>query len=97
MRFLSVITLLAAIGCSNQDPEGAAPNPYPKPLRADRALLHKISMAIATAGMVTQLVLGPISAPRPGTTEQRHLSIAHLGVGYLSFAAMAVGTLSFVF
>src|SRR5205823_2335728 len=74
-----------------------APNPYPKPIRADRALLHKISMAAATAGMVTQLVLGPIIGTREGKLDQRDYAAAHLALGYTTFALMATGVFAYVF
>jgi hypothetical protein len=74
-----------------------APNPYPKPVRADAALLHKVSMALAAAGMVTQLVLGPVTAAHEGRLDQRDYALAHLVTGYATFAFMATGVLAYVF
>jgi len=75
----------------------AAPNPYPKPVRFDAALVHKLSMALATAGMVAQSVLGPITASREGKLDQRDWALAHLVTGYATFGFMATGVLAFVF
>lgn len=75
----------------------AAPNPYPKPLRFDAALVHKLSMALATACFVTQVILGPITAVSDGKLYQRDLALAHLVVGYGAFAFMGAGVLAYVF
>ncbi|HWE29109.1 MAG TPA: hypothetical protein VHB97_13970 [Polyangia bacterium] len=75
----------------------AAPNPYPKPIKLDAALLHKASMAAAAACLLLQIVLGPITATRDGKADQRDLVITHLVSGYGMFAFMSVGTLSYVF
>ena len=74
-----------------------APDPYPKPIKADPALLHKLSMLAATAGMVAQIILGPLAGELEGSLDQRHVAIAHLAIGYATFAFMAVGTLAYVF
>lgn len=75
----------------------AAPNPYPKPLRFDAALVHKVAMAVATACFVTQVILGPITAVSDGKLYQRDLATAHLVTGYGAFAFMAAGVLAYVF
>jgi len=75
----------------------AAPNPYPKPIKFDTALLHKLAMALATAGMVAQMVLGPITAAREGKLDQRQWATAHLVTGYATFGFMATGVLAYVF
>ena len=74
-----------------------APNPYPKPIKFDTALVHKISMIMATAGMVLQVVLGPIAGFREGQLDQRPIAVAHLVSGYATFACMAVGTVAYFF
>lgn len=74
-----------------------APNPYPKPVRMDAALVHKVSMIVATAGMVAQLILGPISWSHEGKLDQKDLAITHLVIGYTSYAFMATGVLAYVF
>jgi hypothetical protein len=73
-----------------------APNPYPKPIKVDAALLHKVSMAAATACFLAQIVLGPISISKEGSLAQRPLAQAHLAVGYASFAFMATGTIAYL-
>lgn len=74
----------------------AAPNPYPKPIKFDAALVHKLSMALATACFVTQLILGPITSAADGKLYQRDLALTHLVVGYAAFGFMFTGTLAFV-
>ncbi len=74
-----------------------APNPYPKPLRLDTALVHKVSMALATAGMLTQIILGPLTAERVGRLDQPTLALAHLVAGYATWAFMATGTVAYFF
>ncbi|HYS07729.1 MAG TPA: hypothetical protein VEP66_03255 [Myxococcales bacterium] len=68
-----------------------APSPLPKPARLDTATLHKISMGVATAGMVAQIALGFVTAGKGGSVSQRDYALAHQIVGYTTFAATAVG------
>ena len=75
----------------------AAPTPYKKPIKADAALLHKVMMGIATAGMVTQLALGFATASNGGNLAQRDMALGHAVVGYVTFASMLTGYLSYVF
>lgn len=75
----------------------AAPNPYPKPLKLDVALLHKLSMLMATACFAAQIIMGPIMAVSDGKLFQKDMAVAHLVIGYGAFAFMGVGTLAFVF
>ncbi len=75
----------------------SAPNPYPKPLKLDAALLHKLSMLMATACFAAQIVMGPIMAVSDGKLFQKDMALAHLVIGYGAFAFMGVGTLAFVF
>ncbi len=74
-----------------------APNPYPKPLRFDSGLVHKASMILATAGMLTQIILGPVTVARDGKLDQPRLALVHLSTGYATFGFMAVGTFAYVF
>lgn len=74
-----------------------APNPYPKPIRLDTALIHKVSMILATAAMATQIVLGPVTADRVGKLNQPALAAGHLAMGWASFAFMATGTIAYMF
>ena len=75
----------------------AAPNPYPKPVRFDSSLVHKLSMLMATACFATQIVMGPIMAVSDGKLFQRDMALAHLVVGYGALAFMGAGVLAFVF
>jgi len=74
-----------------------APTPYKKPIKADAALVHKVMMGIATAGMVTQIALGFTTNTKGGELIQRNLATAHLVTGYVTFASMAAGYLAWVF
>lgn len=74
-----------------------APNPFKKEYKADRAMLHKVMMALATAGMAAQLVMGPISSRLDGSLNQRNFALGHLVTGYATWAFMATGMLAFVF
>lgn len=75
----------------------AAPNPYPKKLKFDTAMVHKISMIAATAGMVAQIILGIVTTVREGNVDQRDLALGHLAAGYATFGFMTAGTLAYVF
>lgn len=75
----------------------AAPNPYPKPIKLDSALVHKVTMILATAGMVTQLIMGPITTAYEGKLNQRDLAVGHLVVGYATWGFMAAGVLAYTF
>ena len=56
-----------------------------------RSTVHKIAMAVAAAGMVTQAVLGIQTVNREGYVDQQQYARAHLVVGYATLAAMLVG------
>ncbi len=62
-----------------------------------RTTVHKIGMALATAGMITQGILGVQTANREGYLDQQKYARAHLAVGYATLAVMgiAVGVLVF--
>jgi hypothetical protein len=74
-----------------------APSPLEKPLRVDTATLHKIAMAVATAGMVTQIVLGPIMGSKEGQLSQRDFALAHQIIGYTTLIATYTGFLVLTF
>jgi hypothetical protein len=73
-----------------------APNPYPKPIKWDTALVHKLSMAIAAACFVTQIILGPISWAAEGKLYQKDLALAHTVVGWSAFGFMTIGTGAYI-
>jgi len=75
----------------------AAPNPYPKKLRFDTALVHKLAMLMATAGMATQVILGAVTASRDGRLDQPGLALGHVVVGYATWAFMATGVVAYFF
>lgn len=75
-----------------------APEPYAKRgARLDTATLHKVSMGVATAGMVTQVILGIAARGKAGTTRERDLAAAHQLTGYATLGAMTVGTVVLFF
>lgn len=68
-----------------------APSPIEKRARLDTAMLHKIAMGVATAGMVTQILLGIVTASKEGSVSQRDFALAHQIVGFTTFGATAAG------
>jgi hypothetical protein len=74
-----------------------APSPLEKPSRVDTVTLHKIAMVVATAGMVTQIVLGPIIGSKEGQLSQRDFALAHQIVGYTTLIATYTGFLVLTF
>ncbi len=68
-----------------------APVPIEKKTRLDTVTLHKIAMTVAAAGMVTQIVLGIVTAGKEGQLVQRDYALAHLIVGYTTLAAAFTG------
>ena len=60
-------------------------------MRLDTAMLHRIAMGVATAGLATQIVLGFVTAGKGGSLSQRDFALAHQFVGYSTFGASAVG------
>jgi len=68
-----------------------APSPIEKQTRLDTATLHKIAMTVAAAGMVTQIVLGLVTASKEGQNSQRDFALAHQIVGYTTLAASYAG------
>src|SRR5512138_1308508 len=75
-----------------------APRPANKPDRGwDRVRIHKIGMALATAGMLAQAVVGIQTRNREGYLDQKRLGQTHLAIGYATLACtgIAVGALVF--
>jgi len=68
-----------------------APSPLEKPARLDTATMHKVAMTVAAAGMVTQIVLGVVTASKEGQASQRDFALAHQIVGYTTLAAAYTG------
>jgi hypothetical protein len=74
-----------------------APSPLEKRARLDTVMLHRIAMIVATAGMVTQIVLGPIIGSKEGQLSQRDFALAHQIVGYTTLLATYTGFLVLTF
>jgi hypothetical protein len=74
-----------------------APSPVKKPMQMDRVMVHRISMATATAGMLAQAGLGIYTSSREGYLDQERNAQIHLALGYVTLAAMAVGVGALVF
>jgi hypothetical protein len=68
-----------------------APTPLKRDTGFDRVSVHKLSMAVAAAGMLAQGVLGVWTRSREGYLNQQGLATAHLVIGYVTFAAVAAG------
>ena len=54
-------------------------------------MLHRIAMGVASAGMVTRILLGILTASKEGSVSQRDFALAHQIVGFTTFGATAVG------
>lgn len=63
----------------------------------DRVMLHRIGLFGAAAGMAAQAILGPLTVSRQGYFDQQQLAVAHLAVGWTTFALMALGVGAIVF
>jgi hypothetical protein len=74
-----------------------APVPIEKKIQLDTATIHKASMAVATAGMVAQIVLGIVTASKEGSTSQRDFALAHQIIGYTTLVATATGAVVLTF
>jgi hypothetical protein len=74
-----------------------APRPPGRTYGFDRVMVHRIGMAAAAAGMLTQGVLGAATRSREGRLDQAQLARAHLAVGYATFAAFGVAVGALVF
>ncbi|MCA1826462.1 MAG: hypothetical protein ABR567_10450 [Myxococcales bacterium] len=74
-----------------------APSPLEKRIRFDTATVHKVSMAVAAAGMLAQIVLGPIIASKEGEISQRDWALAHQIVGYTTLVATTTGAVVLTF
>ena len=78
-----------------------APTPYPKVSQGiDTAVVHKVANGVAAAGMVTQIVLGLVTARSADAGDGRHLNglmRAHQVVGYVTLASLATATVAWVF
>lgn len=78
-----------------------APQPYEKShTRLDSALVHKISAAAATAGMLAQLVLGFVTARQADAGNDQHLKTRaqlHQALGYATLGFVGIAAVAYVF
>jgi hypothetical protein len=75
-----------------------APSPKGQVKRGfDRVTLHKLGMALATAGMLAQGGTGLYVNSREGYLNQEKWAKAHLAIGYATFAALGVAVGALVF
>jgi hypothetical protein len=68
-----------------------APSPPDRKYKLDRVMVHRISMALAAAGMIAQGYYGIRTSGREGYTDQAGIAKTHLAIGYATIAAMYVG------
>ncbi len=77
-----------------------APTPYKKPLRFDTGLVHRIAVVGATLGMVTQGILGWITARQAEAGNPHNLQAmarTHQIVGYTTLGFLTVAGTVWVF
>jgi hypothetical protein len=74
-----------------------SPTPFKKELRLDTITLHKIFMSLATAGMLSQVALGLVTANQEGKLSQVGLVTAHQVIGYATLGAVGAGMLMLTF
>jgi hypothetical protein len=75
-----------------------SPEPYEKKgLRLDTATVHKLFMSLATAGMLTQVVLGLVTRSQEGNLSQVNLATAHQAAGYATIGAVSAGVITLFF
>ena len=74
-----------------------APVPYPRPQRFDTTFVHKLCMAGAALGMMTELGLGLYTASHTGFSDQQTLAAVHEVIGYSTFGLLGIGAAAFVF
>lgn len=77
-----------------------APKPYPKPLRFDPGLVHRIATTGATLGMLTQIGLGiftHLRAQAGNPHERQTLARTHQIVGYSTFGLLTVAGTVWIF
>ncbi len=73
-----------------------APSPFEK-TGGTRLTLHKIGMFAATALMVAEVILGPLTTHFEGFAAQQALAVTHLTIGYTTFALMTMGVSALIF
>jgi hypothetical protein len=70
-----------------------APTPYPKPLKFDTGLMHRIAVIGATLGMLTEGALGWVTTHQADAGNKQHLKTmarAHQIVGYSTLGFLTI-------
>lgn len=88
---LAAFAVVGGIALFAPTEKNAPPRPF------GRTTIHKIGMALATVGMLTQGYLGYRTAQREGYLDKQSYGRAHLAVGYATLAAMSVAVGAIVF
>ncbi|GHH01387.1 hypothetical protein [Comamonas sp. JC664] len=75
-----------------------APEPFEKEkLTWDTITVHKMFMALATVGMVAQIILGVMATDRFGRLSETDLATAHQISGYVTLGAVSAGVFTLFF
>jgi hypothetical protein len=77
-----------------------APSPYKKPLRFDTALVHRLAVIGATAGMLAEVVLGWTATHQANAGNPNNLRTyarAHQVIGYTTFGFLTIAGAVWVF
>ncbi len=74
-----------------------APVPIAKRGDFDTITVHKWSMLVAAVGFAAEIPLGIYTVSQEGNANQASLALAHLIIGYITAAALGVGTAALLF
>ncbi len=74
-----------------------APEPFEKEFQWDTVTFHKMFMALATAGMLAQIILGVMATDRYGRLSETNFATAHQVVGFTTMGAVSAGVLMLFF
>ncbi|WAM26403.1 hypothetical protein [Myxococcus sp. NMCA1] len=74
-----------------------APEPFEKEFQWDTITVHKMFMALATVGMVAQIVLGIMATDRFGRLSETDMATAHQISGYVTLGAVSAGVFTLFF
>lgn len=74
-----------------------APEPFEKQFQWDTVTFHKMFMALATAGMLAQIILGVMATDRYGRLSETNFATAHQVVGFTTMGAVSAGVLMLFF
>jgi hypothetical protein len=75
----------------------AAPNPYPKPIRRDTALIHKVTMTIGAAATAAEVVTDALATAYDHSGSAKSLALSALVIGYVAYACIATGWIAYFF